>query len=124
MTKIALMTEPTPMLANTSPSEDASSRSSLRSKTGDGKASPKQEHASEKQNWIQHYACPAEKPNVPADPTSHRFANHNILLSLKASASAPTRSVKRKNGSDARLAVRDEKADGDIKLIVHVAAVS
>jgi len=34
MTKIALMTEPTPMLANTSPSEDASSRSSLRSKTG------------------------------------------------------------------------------------------
>jgi len=34
MTKNALTTDPTPMLAKTSPSEDPSSRSSFRSKTG------------------------------------------------------------------------------------------
>jgi hypothetical protein len=33
--------------------------------------------------------------------------------------------VKRKNGSDARLAIREMKRpDGDIKFIIHVAAVS
>jgi hypothetical protein len=63
--------------------------------------------------------------NVPADPASHRLANRNILTSLKASASAPAGRVKRKNGSDARLAIREMKRpDGDIRLIVHVAAVS
>jgi hypothetical protein len=42
-----------------------------------------------------------------------------------ASASAPAGSVKRKNGSDARLAIREMKRpDGDIKFIIHVAAVS
>jgi hypothetical protein len=53
------------------------------------------------------------------------LANRNLLLSLKASASAPAGSVKRKNGSDARLAIREmKKPDGDIRFIVHVAAVS
>jgi len=53
------------------------------------------------------------------------LANRNILLSLKASASAPAGSVKRKNGSDARLAIKEMKRpDGDIRFIVHVAAVS
>jgi hypothetical protein len=61
----------------------------------------------------------------PADPASHRLANLNILLSLKASASAPAGSVKRKNGSDARLAIKEMKRpDGDTRFIVHVAAVS
>ena len=47
------------------------------------------------------------------------------LSLLKASASAPAGSVKRKNGSDARLAIREMKRpDGDIKFIIHVAAVS
>jgi hypothetical protein len=67
----------------------------------------------------------AKKANAPADPASHRLANRNILTSLKASASAPAGSVKRKNGSDARLAIREMKSpDGDIRFIVHVAAVS
>src|SRR5260370_19578567 len=44
---------------------------------------------------------------------------------LKPSASDPAGSVKRKNGSDARLAIREMKRpDGDIKFIIHVAAVS
>ena len=44
---------------------------------------------------------------------------------LKASASAPAGSVKRKNGSDARLAIREMKSPvGDITFIIHVAAVS
>jgi hypothetical protein len=44
---------------------------------------------------------------------------------LKASANAPAGSVKRKNGSDARLAIREMKRpDRDIKFIVQVAAVS
>jgi len=43
----------------------------------------------------------------------------------KASANAPVGSVKRKNGNDARLAIREMKSpDGDIKFIIHVAAVS
>jgi hypothetical protein len=43
----------------------------------------------------------------------------------KASASAPAGSVKRKKGNDARLAIREMKSpDGDIKFIIHVAAVS
>jgi hypothetical protein len=47
------------------------------------------------------------------------------MPALKASASAPAGSVKRKNGSDARLAIREMKSpDGDIKFIIHVAAVS
>jgi hypothetical protein len=47
------------------------------------------------------------------------------MPALKASASAPAGSVKRKNGSDARLAIREMKRpDGDIKFIIHVAAVS
>jgi len=44
---------------------------------------------------------------------------------LKISASAPAGSVKRKNGSGAKLAIREMKRpDGDIRFIVHVAAVS
>src|ERR1700732_307905 len=73
------------------------------------------------------FSKPAQPKNakVPAQPASHRFANRNILLSLKASASAPAGSVKRKNGSDARLASREmKKPDGDIRFIVQVAAVS
>jgi hypothetical protein len=47
------------------------------------------------------------------------------MPALKASASAPAGSVKRKNGSDARLAIREMKRpDGDSKFIIHVAAVS
>jgi hypothetical protein len=44
---------------------------------------------------------------------------------LKASARAPAGSVKRKKGSDARLAIREmNRPDGEIKFIIHVAAVS
>jgi hypothetical protein len=47
------------------------------------------------------------------------------MPALKASASAPAGSVKRKNGSDATLAIREMKSpDGEIKFIIHVAAVS
>ncbi len=73
------------------------------------------------------FSTPAQLKNgiAPADPASHRLAKRNILLSLNASASAPAGSVKRKNGSDARLAIREmKKPDGDIRFIVHVAAVS
>jgi hypothetical protein len=87
MTKIALTTEPTPMLAKTSPSDDPSNPSSLRSTTG--------------------------------------ISAGSIVPALKASASAPAGSVKTKNGSDARLAIKEMKRpDGDIKFIIHVAAVS
>ena len=49
----------------------------------------------------------------------------NILLSLKASVSAPAGSAKRNNGSDARLSINEMKSpDGHIRFIVHVAAVS
>jgi hypothetical protein len=44
---------------------------------------------------------------------------------LKESASAPAGSVKRKNGSDAKLAIKEMKRpEGEIKCIVQVAAVS
>jgi hypothetical protein len=47
------------------------------------------------------------------------------MPALKASASTPAASVKRKNGSDARLVIREMKRpDGDIKFIIQVAAVS
>ena len=53
------------------------------------------------------------------------MASRSIIPALKASASAPAGSVKRKNGSDARLAIREmERPDGDNKFIIHVAAVS
>src|SRR5258707_754520 len=134
MTKIALMTEPTPMLANTSPSEDASSRSSfvvtawgksgapegaLKAKPTRNKNTPGRKRTG--------FSPPAQPKtaNAPAHPASQRLANRNILLWLKASASAPAGSVKRKNGSDAKLAIREMKRpDGDIRFIVQVAAVS
>ena len=73
------------------------------------------------------FSMPAQpkSASAPAHPASHRLANRSILPSLKASASAPAGSVKRKNGSDAILAIREMKRpDGDIKFIVQVAAVS
>jgi len=62
---------------------------------------------------------------TPAQPASQRLAARNILPSLKPSASAPAGSVKRKNGSEAKLVIREMKSpDCDTKLIIHVAAVS
>src|ERR1700737_4260917 len=73
------------------------------------------------------FRMPAQPSNAkaPAHPASHKLASRSIVPALKASASAPAGSVKRKNGSDARLAIREMKRpDGDIKFIMHVAAVS
>jgi hypothetical protein len=70
---------------------------------------------------------PAQPRNAkaPAHPASHKLASRSIVPEFKASASAPAGSVKRKNGSDARLAIREiKRPDGDIKFIIHVAAVS
>jgi hypothetical protein len=70
---------------------------------------------------------PEIEPSSPNSehPASHKLASRSIMPALKASASAPAGSVKRKNGSDARLAIREMKSpDGDIKFIIHVAAVS
>jgi hypothetical protein len=53
------------------------------------------------------------------------LASRIILPALKTSASAPPGSVKRKNASEATLGIREMKRlDGDIKFMVHVAAVS
>src|ERR1700732_1263990 len=73
------------------------------------------------------FRMPAQPRNAkaPAHPASHKLASRSIMPALKASASAPAGSVKRKNGSDARLAIREMKRpDGEIKFIIHVAAVS
>src|SRR5260370_6071310 len=73
------------------------------------------------------FRMPAQPRNAkaPAHPASHKLATRSIMPALKASASAPAGSVKRKNGSDARLDIREMKSpDGDIKFIIHVAAVS
>ena len=73
------------------------------------------------------FRIPAQPRNAkaPAHPASHKLASRSIMPALKASASAPAGSVRRKNGNDARLAIREMKRpDGDIKFIIHVAAVS
>jgi hypothetical protein len=62
---------------------------------------------------------------TPAHPVSHKVASRSIMPASKASASAPAGSVERKKGNDARLAIRQMKSpDGDIKFIIHVAAMS
>jgi hypothetical protein len=62
---------------------------------------------------------------APAHPASHRLANRRIFPSLNASASAPPGSVKSKNGSAAKLAIKEiKRPDDDIKFIIQVAAVS
>src|SRR5262249_1623453 len=73
------------------------------------------------------FRMPAQPRNAkaPAHPASHKLASRSIMRALKASASAPAGSVRRKNGSEARLALREMKRpDGDIKFIIHVPVVS